>query len=451
LAPRRRVRAATEPALQRVETRQQPRHIVRGGHPGQAHHGHLEHREGLRRPGQVLLLLHQSSEHAPQPSCVAALGELAQLGALFVAALDDFLRVGRDAQHDEVAQQLQEVRAESLCVHTGVAGVRARGQGARGVAVDTGIQNGQQEPSIDQVQHLGHLLVGHLGTAVGDQLVEQRLGIAHRAVGLACDGEQARIRNLHLLGRADQLEPVDDLSRADAAQVVALAARHHGEGDLLRVGRREDEEALRRRLLECLEQRVEGRRREHVHLVHHEDPVLARGSRVADRRDHLAHVIDAGAARRVDLLHVGRVARRDLATRCALVARCVGGALVAVQAARQDARQRRLAHAARPGEQDGVRDAIAADGVAQRRRNVGLADDLVETLGAPLARQRRLAHAARPGEQDGVRDAIAADGVAQRRRNVAKGQSAPPSARPPDARRAEGVPRRTACPRKRRG
>jgi hypothetical protein len=121
-----------------------------------------------------------------------------------------------------------------------------------------------------------------------------------------------------------------------------------------------------------------------VDLVDDEDPVLAGRRRVADRGDQLAHVVDARAARRVDLLHVGRGARADLAARVALAARRVGGAFVAVQAAREDARERGLADAARAREQDRVRHAPGADRVAQRRRDVGLAADVVERCGRHL-------------------------------------------------------------------
>ena len=147
--------------------------------------------------------------------------------------------------------------------------------------------------------------------AVGDHLVEQRLRVAQRAVGLARDREQARLRDRRLPRRRAIARRRSTISADEQpAQVVALAARDHRERDLLGVRRREHEQAARRRLLERLEQRVEGRRREHVHLVDDEDAVLAGRGRVADRRDQLAHVVDAGAARGVDLLHVGRACRR---------------------------------------------------------------------------------------------------------------------------------------------
>ena len=75
----------------------------------------------------------------------------------------------------------------------------------------------------------------------------------------------------------------------------------------------------------------------------------------------------------------------DLIARGALAAGRVRRPFLAVEAARQDARQGRLADAARAGEQDGVGHAVAADGVAQGRRDVVLAGDVVEPVRAPLA------------------------------------------------------------------
>ena len=53
-------------------------------------------------------------------------------------------------------------------------------------------------------------------------------------------------------------------------------------------------------------------------------------------------------------------------------------ALLAVQHPRQDARRRRLAHAARPGEDERLGDAARPERVAEGLRHVALPDDLVE-------------------------------------------------------------------------
>jgi hypothetical protein len=79
-------------------------------------------------------------------------------------------------------------------------------------------------------------------------------------------------------------------SGRDRLQVEALAAREDRRQHLLRIGRGEDELHVRRRLLERLQQRVERRRREHVHLVDDVDLELPLGGRVADRVAQVAHL-----------------------------------------------------------------------------------------------------------------------------------------------------------------
>jgi len=187
-----------------------------------------------------------------------------------------------------------------------------------------------------------------------------------------------------------------DLAGCDASQVVALAARQHREGDLLGIGRCEDEEAAGRRLFEGLEQGVEGGLRQHVDLVDDEDPVLAGGGRVADRLDQLANVVNARAARCVDLLYVRRVAGNDLLTGMAGATGRVRRPLLAVEAAGQDPCEGGLADAARARQQQGVGHPIASNGVTQRRGDVALAHHLIEGLRPPLARCDLIAHGGRP-------------------------------------------------------
>ena len=75
----------------------------------------------------------------------------------------------------------------------------------------------------------------------------------------------------------------------------------------------------------------------------------------------------------------------------ARVARAVGldgGALLAVQRLCQDARERRLAGAARPGEEIGLPDLIGLDRVPERADDRLLSDDLVEGLRPVFAVER---------------------------------------------------------------
>ena len=196
------------------------------------------------------------------------------------------------------------------------------------------------------------------------------------------------------------LEPRADLGGADALEVEPLQAAQHRRGglrDLLRLGRGEDEHDARRRLLEDLEQRVPRLAREHVRLVHDVDlvPIVA-GGRVHRALAQLARVVDAAVRRGVDLDDVERrgaapdaLAARALPARLA-VERGIAATL-AVERHGEHARERRLAHAARPAQQVAVRHASARDRPLERRRDVRLHGDVGEGLRAVL-----------PGESEGM-------------------------------------------------
>jgi hypothetical protein len=164
-------------------------------------------------------------------------------------------------------------------------------------------------------------------------------------------------------------------------------SRHDRVGDLLGFGGGEQEEDARRRLLEDLQKRVEGRLRQHVDFVHDEDlvPVASRG--VAGRLAQGIDVLHLAVRRAVDLDDIHRGAGGNLAARIARSARVDGGPLGAVERAGEEPCQRGLAHAARAGEQVRVVKSLLRDGVLQRRDDAGLSHDLVEALRTVLARE----------------------------------------------------------------
>ena len=143
----------------------------------------------------------------------------------------------------------------------------------------------------------------------------------------------------------------------DAAQVEALAARPHRHRHLVDLGGGEQELDVVRRLLERLQQPVEGRLRQHVDLVDDVDLGPRHHGPVARALDQLAHVVDAGMRGGVHLDHVdvarfddglamgaeaGHADRRRVDRRRAP---SCGRAMV-VQRPRHDARRRGLADAA---------------------------------------------------------------------------------------------------------
>ncbi len=154
----------------------------------------------------------------------------------------------------------------------------------------------------------------------------------------------------------------DDHLRLDPAQVEALAAGEDGHRHLADLGGGEDELGVGRRLLQGLQQGVEGRRGQHVHFVDDIDLVARLGGGVAHPVEQLAHLVDLAAAGGVELQHIQVPALDDGAAVAALHGQVGDAGLVdrvalIVERARQKAGGGGLAHAAHPGEHEGVGDA----------------------------------------------------------------------------------------------
>src|SRR5262249_60932587 len=114
-----------------------------------------------------------------------------------------------------------------------------------------------------------------------------------RAFRRAGDQSERSRLDLDALLARDRFEVLHQQIGIDAAQIEALAARQNGDGDLANFRRREDELGVRRRLLQRLEQRVEGLRGEHVNFVENVDLVARADRRIADRVIDLTYVVDA--------------------------------------------------------------------------------------------------------------------------------------------------------------
>ena len=192
---------------------------------------------------------------------------------------------------------------------------------------------------------------------------------------------------------------VDQRAGIDAAQVETLAARQHRHRHLADFGRGEDELGVRRRLFQRLEQRVERRSRQHVHLVEDVDLVARAHRRVADRIIDLANVVDAVMGGGIHLdhvempaLHDGRAVHAELRHRD----RRPGDRAVrqfVVERTCQDAGRGGLADAADAGEDPGLRDARSLERIRDRAHHGVLADQIVESLRPVLAGQHPVAAA----------------------------------------------------------
>ena len=167
--------------------------------------------------------------------------------------------------------------------------------------------------------------------------------------------------------------------------VLGLRGRHH-EDDV--VGR----------LLERLEQRVEGRVGDLVRFVEDVDFVAVARRAVAGGVAQLANLVDAAVGGGVDLDDVDGGAGANLGAGVADAAGLGRGALgaadrvAAVERHGQDAGDGGFADAAMAAEDVAVGDAALGQRVQQRARDVLLPDDIAEALGTVFAGENLVSH-----------------------------------------------------------
>src|SRR3954467_14382809 len=135
-----------------------------------------------------------------------------------------------------------------------------------------------------------------------------------------------------------------------------------------------------------------------VHLVDDVDLVAALARRVLRRLEKLAHLVDARIGRRIHFQQVDEAPGVNFDARRALAARLRRHPCFAIQAFRKDARERRLAYAARTGKEVRVVQALCLERVTERANDVLLADQAREILRSPFARKYLIAHCGRGGE-----------------------------------------------------
>ena len=145
----------------------------------------------------------------------------------------------------------------------------------------------------DRPEHLPHVLGADLAGGMRDRLIEQRQRIAHRAFGRARDQRQRLGLGLDVFLLGDPGQMPDQKIAVHAPKIEPLTPRQHRDRHFSDLGGREDELGVRRRLFQRLQQRVERRRRQHVHFVEDVDLVARAHRRIADRVVDLPHVVDA--------------------------------------------------------------------------------------------------------------------------------------------------------------
>ena len=107
-------------------------------------------------------------------------------------------------------------------------------------------------------EHVGHVGFAHRVRPVGDGLIQQAQGVAHAAVGGPGQPGQRPGLRFDSFALANGGELIADGLAVHGPQIDLQAARQHGHRKTMRLGGREQELHVRGRLLQRLQQRVEG-------------------------------------------------------------------------------------------------------------------------------------------------------------------------------------------------
>ena len=206
-------------------------------------------------------------------------------------AIGQLHKVGSHQREETVAQVSDQVFREGTRITPIVHGFRNRGDSTAAVALDQRFD-----------QFIQWLSVGGDPTRSYD-LLEGRKGVSGRAATLPDHGVDGIVAHRQASVLDDPAHVGAQHIGADQVELQLLAAAANRLGHLLRVSRREYENDVRRRFLQCLQQRSLGRLGEHVHLV--EDVHLeAPGRTEHGLFDEVAHGIHAVVAGRVEFVHV---------------------------------------------------------------------------------------------------------------------------------------------------
>ena len=189
--------------------------------------------------------------------------ELLRFGAEYFGAVDggvdkpfaEGIRHGDDEQ--QVTQPVQQVEGETARLVAGldhlVDGVEHR----RGVLGGEGVDGGVEKREVrDPEQRQRHLVGQAVRAGARQQLIQHGQRVARRPAASADDQRVHVLVNVRTLLRNDVFQQVAHRLRGQQAERVVVGTRADRAEDLLRLGRRKDEDEVLWRLLHNLEQGV---------------------------------------------------------------------------------------------------------------------------------------------------------------------------------------------------
>ena len=289
-------------------------------------------------------------------------------------------------QHIQIAHVRGQIAHESSQVGARFNIFGNPGEARRRIARGNRSNNAAHVVDVERAQNIVGNFHGHVAVAERDKLFEHGKRIAHSALGAMRHQIEGVAFELHVFRRAHSTKAGDDFLVAQTVEIKALTARLNGFGNFLRIGGAHDEHHVARGFFERFQQRVKRRDREHVNLVDDIDLVApARGSILNATDNFLAHIIDARAACRVELVDIGMVALGNGEALFARAIRSGRGPLLAQKRLGEQTRCRGFTRAAGAAEHVGVAYFVLLDGVFERALDMGLAHHVFKRLRAVLA------------------------------------------------------------------
>ena len=234
---------------------------------------------------------------------------------------------------------------------------------------------------VEDVQVLDHLLVAHFLAAERHCLVEERERITHCPVGFLCDDVHGIFTHRNFLLGSDVLHVAHHVLNADAVEVVGLAAGKDGGEYLVFLGGGQDEDGMCRRFLKSLEESIEGRLRQHVHLVDDIYAVAAHLRRDAHLVGQCTDVVDRVVGCCVQLVYAVRTPFGERAAGLAFSARFeLRPGIAAIDGLGEYPGRACLAHAARAAEEVCMCKLAALYRVLERACDVLLSQQRLEAV-----------------------------------------------------------------------
>ena len=313
-------RGASEPRLERLETADQVVDRRRCRHGAELDQADLEERPGRLRATERAATLEEERQHRAQVVRVERAGLRGVALAIRGRRVDQPVERRIDREQHELAEMVREAVGRFLHVHAAVVEPVERLERPLRAASRDRLAEIEVRLEARQAERLRHRLRRDAIGSDRERLVEARERVPHRALRRARDERRRLCVEAHVLERRHRVQVRDQLRALETAELEDLAARGDRVGHLERLGGREDEPHVRRRLLERLQQRVPGEVGELMRFVDDVDLGLAARRRVLHVLAQIPDLLDAAVRGAVDLEDVHRRAGGDLEagarTRC---------------------------------------------------------------------------------------------------------------------------------------